>query len=199
MIKFNELRVSSINKKLIIDVSVLGLDYYTDVYIDKVIIDSQNTFISTIGPSNNPIFSYTIPETPPEINTDLPGATYTTDYGNIKNLRLELTEAQLTNNPVNINLFFVYIITKGAPALDTPQGMDSGFVIGVVGDLQPIYETSLSYLKELNESSYISMGLIDYILKVNALNLAFKTCNYILAIKYWKKFFNAKIPTILLN
>ena len=54
MIKFNELRISS-NRYLIIDVSVKNEDYYKDVYIKSVSVDTQDTYIDS-GPSNNPIF-----------------------------------------------------------------------------------------------------------------------------------------------
>lgn len=60
MIQFNELRVSPDGKKLIIDASVKDLQYYNDVYIDAIIIDTQDTYVAN-GSSTNPIFSYEVP------------------------------------------------------------------------------------------------------------------------------------------
>jgi hypothetical protein len=40
MIQFNDLKITSDGKTLIIDVSVKDLDYYTNVFLDSIIIDS---------------------------------------------------------------------------------------------------------------------------------------------------------------
>ena len=63
MIEFQELRVSPDGKRLIIDASVKDLQYYDDVYIDAVIIDTQDTYVAN-GPSTNPIFSYEVQTLP---------------------------------------------------------------------------------------------------------------------------------------
>ena len=59
MVQFNELRITPDNKELIIDVSVKDLDIYTNVYLDYIMIDNQDTFIED-GPSDNPIYTHTI-------------------------------------------------------------------------------------------------------------------------------------------
>ena len=59
MVNFNELRVSPDRKNLIIDVSIKDLSYYENVYIDSIIIDTQDTYIPS-GPSNSPIFTYEV-------------------------------------------------------------------------------------------------------------------------------------------
>ena len=48
MVQFNELRITPDNKELIIDVSVKDLDIYTNVYLDYIMIDNQDTFIEDI-------------------------------------------------------------------------------------------------------------------------------------------------------
>ena len=40
MIRFNELRVTSDRKHLVIDVQIEELDYYQDVFLDTIIIDT---------------------------------------------------------------------------------------------------------------------------------------------------------------
>ena len=43
MIQFNELRISQSGDRLIIDVSVKDLEYYTNVYLSEILIDTQDT------------------------------------------------------------------------------------------------------------------------------------------------------------
>lgn len=54
MIKFTDLRVTKDGKQLIIGAKVKEDSYYNDVYIDKVIIDTEETFSPT-GPSSQGI------------------------------------------------------------------------------------------------------------------------------------------------
>lgn len=208
MIKFNELRISECSKKLIVDVSVSALSYFNNVYIDKIIIDNQDTYIGT-GPSSTPIFEFTVPETLTQvfekedvINPILDEAdedfVYTSDYGNIKTLRLEIPES-LLQNQLNSTLFFVYIITKGTPASNTPCGFDDVYTLSVVSNIYQFYSKGLELLREIEQKCNISPGLIDFILKVNGLDLALKTCNYPIAIKYWNKFFKGDYFKTLTN
>lgn len=207
MINFNELRISECDKKLVIDISVSPLSYYTDVYIDKIIIDTQDTYIGT-GPSANPIYQYIVPETSEQafekqdvIGAVLAGGTdnpvYSTYYGNIKSLRLEIPELLLA--PFDSTMLFVYVLVKGAPASETPCGMDNIYTLGVTTDLTKFYIKSMNFLKEIDNNCNISNGLIDFILKMNGLDIALKTCNYPLAIKYWNKFFKGSYFTSLTN
>ena len=58
MIKFTDLRVQK--EHLIIAAEVEEIeDYFDDVYIDKIFVDTQDTFI-TSGPSANTIYSATV-------------------------------------------------------------------------------------------------------------------------------------------
>ena len=70
MVTFQELRITPDGQKLIIDVSVKDLEYYTNVYLDTVQIDTQDTFVES-GPSSEVVYSKTI-------------------EGNTKSVRLEL-------------------------------------------------------------------------------------------------------------
>lgn len=169
MIKFNDLRVNDCDKTLIIDASVLSLAYYTNVYIDSIIIDTQDTYIRT-GPSSNAIYTHTV-------------------AGNNKTARIELTTADLGDINMDNTLFFVYVVAKGTPAPNTPCGMDNINTIGTVSNLYPIYKTAITLLSEADNTSCSAINLINFIIKMNGLDLALKTCNYQTAIKYWNKFF----------
>lgn len=178
MIQFNKLEILSEESKLVIDVSVKDLDYYFDVYIGEIIIDTQDTFIES-GPSSKPIYSKII-------------------TGNIKSVQLELDKGDLLS--LNDNIFFVYIKTKGTPTPDTPCGKDNEITLGVAVNLYPIYQQAFNYIKELSNTCSIPKNFINYILQFKAFQLSLKTSHYVEAIKYWKKFYqNIKEYSITTN
>ena len=49
MINFKELRISECDNSLIIDVEVKDDSYYENIYIDQIIIDTQDTYLGS-GP-----------------------------------------------------------------------------------------------------------------------------------------------------
>lgn len=168
MIKFNELKITPDGKNLIIDISVKDYRYYDDITIDKVIIDTQDTFIIN-GPSDSPLYSYTV-------------------EGEEKNIRIELNNIAV---PLN-NMLFVYVVAKGTPSPDTPCGYDNNIVMQTVVDLYPFYQETLCYLNEINKDCNIPRNFINMILRLKALELCVRTGNYLKAIKYWNKFFSGK-------
>lgn len=76
MIKFTDLRVTKDGKQLIIGAKVKEDSYYDNVYIDKVVIDTEETFNPT-GPSDNGIEIQVSREI--DVST-LPPATYVGIY-----------------------------------------------------------------------------------------------------------------------
>lgn len=192
MIQFNELRITHDGKKLVIDASVKDLNYYNDVYIDAIIIDSQNTYVSN-GPSSKPLFYYEISNpnvtvTYPEYNGYVPSRQGNSEDINEKRVRLEL-DSKILGDSISTNLFFVYVIAKGTPSPDTPCGMDNQTTLGVVADLYPYYRSVMNGIKEISNECEIPRTFIDNLLRFKALELSLKTGNYIQAIKYWNKFF----------
>lgn len=179
MIKFNELRVTSDGKKLIIDTSVKDLQYYNDVYIDAIIIDTQDTYVSN-GPSTNPIFHH-------EISISNEHGPIITEEGE-KRVRLELDSTALGVSLCD-TLFFVYVIVKGTPSVDTPCGMDNQTTMGVVANLYPFYRAMVNYMKEVEDECEIPKNFIDALLRFKALELSIRTGHYAQAIKYWNKLF----------
>lgn len=175
MIKFQELKVTKDGKHLIIDAVVKSLQYYKDIYIDAIIIDTQDTFISN-GPSSNPIYYYEIPKSN---NPEIVGQ---------KEVRLELDYMDLGVD-INKTLFFVYIIAKGTPAANTPCNMDNATTLGVTANLYNYYNYMLQSMKEIENDCVIPKNFIDSILRFKALELSIKTGHYPQAIKYWNKFF----------
>lgn len=79
--------------------------------------------------------------------------------------------------------------------LDTPCGADI-IDMAAVYDRNVLLDKGLGYLKELGDTCEISRGFVDFILKRHALDMAIATCNYSIAIKYWKMLTIIKGTTI---
>lgn len=78
---------------------------------------------------------------------------------------------------------------------DTPCGADV-IDMAAVYDRNVLLDKGLGYLKELGDTCEISRGFVDFILKRHALDMAIATCNYSVAIKYWKMLTMVKGTTI---
>ena len=78
---------------------------------------------------------------------------------------------------------------------DTPCGADI-IDMAAVYDRNVLLDKGLGYLKELGDTCEISRGFVDFILKRHALDMAIATCNYSIAIKYWKMLTMIKGTTI---
>lgn len=165
MINFNELRITPDGRYLIVDVQVQDLDYYKDVYLDSIHIDTQQTFIET-GPSNKPIYSYIV-----------------SDDEQFKHIRQFIDIDSIGNN-----IFFVWVVTKGNPIEDTPCGMKDAVTLGVVYNKLPIYNISMKYINSI-EGCNISREFMDFIFRKKAFETCLEVGNYNQAIKYWNKFF----------
>ena len=212
MVQFNELRITPDGKNLIIDVSIDDLKYYSNVFIDSVIIDNEETF-SPSGPSSNPIYSYTVDESGEPVFSSLTDSPcnpilcdedntpcIVSNLGNTKNLRLVLNSLDFVNQQdLNTGLFFVYVNVRGIPSPDTPCGLDNESTIGIVFNKVDLYRICMGYFRELESTCNIPKGFIDFILRMKGLELSIKTGNYIQAIKYWNKFFKGKSVTSISN
>lgn len=199
MIEFRELRITSDGKYLIIDAAVKEHSYYENVFIDSIVIDTQDTYVQN-GPSNNPVYQYKVEEdgvqnlyaipeecscNPVLIDEDK-SYCFTYGYEEGRHVRLMLSTKDI---PLN-NMLFVYAVAKGTPSPDTPCGLDNSIVMQTVVDLYPFYQNTLCFLKELNNDCEVPKGFTDMILRLKALELCIRTGNYPQAIKYWKKFFS---------
>lgn len=197
MLEFRELRITPDGNHLIIDVAVREHSYYENVFIDSIIIDTQDTYVQN-GPSSKPIYQYKVEEDgvqnlyalPEECSCDPvlldedKSYCFTYGYEEGSHVRLVLSAKDI---PLN-NMLFVYAIAKGTPSPDTPCGMDNSIKMSTVVNLYPIYQESIRYIRELNCDCDIPRDFINMILRYKAIELCIKTGNYTQAIKYWKKF-----------
>ena len=124
MIQFNDLKFLT-SKTLRINAEVIDLGYYNNVYIESIIIDTEDT-VSETGPSDNPPFILNLGTPVKKINTTI----------NVAPL--------LDNGP---KMLFVYLRCTGVPAGDTPCGLDNQDTMQPVVDYQSVYNTALKLAK----------------------------------------------------
>lgn len=182
MIKFKELRVH--NGHLLISAEVRTLEkniggtivnYYENVYISQIKIDNQDTFIST-GPSDNLIYEGEVyAEGTKEITLDI----------DVTDLNPEFQSIDM-----NRTMFFVYAIAGGTPNPLTPCGLDNAVSLGVTFSLCPIYNETMQYVKEIENTCQLPKAFINKILQYKAIIYSINTGHYTQAAKYYKKFYS---------
>ena len=168
MIKFTELRVQKERLTIVAEVREIE-NYYDNVYIDKIIIDSQDTF-KTSGPSANPIYSVTV-------------------NGNEKKVSISLSSTELGGIDMNHTMFFVYGVAKGTPAPETPCGFDDTNSVGVTFSMCPIYNKTMGYIKEVENSCEIPKEFINMIIQLKAIQYSVDSGHFTQAVKYYNKFY----------
>ena len=80
------------------------------------------------------------------------------------------------------------------PSSNAPCGADSSLVVGFTYNRQPLYDKALCFISCLDDKCTIHKDFLDFMLKVDALEYAFKTSDFTEAIYYFKKFFSTKTP-----
>lgn len=168
MVEFNKLLVIPYNKGIYLDVQVMNLPYFTDVYLDSITIDTQDTFKSN-GISNTPVYTHKID-------------------GNQKGLQITITDTDLLVSNMEGTMFFVYVKVKGTPTMDTPCGLDEPTVLAVCVDSYKIYRRGIEYIQETYNNCSVPRNFTDFILRYKAFEMCLKTRDFPLAITYWKKF-----------
>lgn len=204
MIVLEQCRIDPEGKSLIIEASIENLSYYKDVYIESVIIDTNDTY-SPNGPSENFVYHQDyeitalktgVKEKCSSIKVDEDcncADVCTLEKRGTKRIHLCLSAKDLKLSNLNDNIFFVYIVANGIPAITTPCGMDNSFVMGIAVNLRPIYNMAMQYIKELESTCSIPKRFIDMILRIKAFDLSLRTGNYSVAFKQWDKLFKNKI------
>jgi hypothetical protein len=189
MIHFNELRITEDNKSLIIDVSVDSDSCFSDVTLDTIIIDNQNTYIDN-GPSSNPILSINIKEYYTKVLTES-SCEYAQVYSESQEYKCYIKDSKNIRLLINLedynikstDILFVYVISEGTPTCEIVKP----YILGTVVNLYYIYTNAMNYIRETECNCSIPKNFIDFILRLKALELCIKTGNYIKAIKYWNK------------
>lgn len=169
MVQFQELKITVDGQTLIVDVAVKDLDYYADIYLDTISIDTQDTYVGS-GPSSNTVYKKTL-------------------EGDQKSIRLEIPNNEILAS-LKDNLLFVWVNTRGITKADTPCGMDNCLAVGVVMYPYTLYCNMLKVL-QLESKGYCSVpkNFIDFYLKYKGLQLSLLTGSYTNAINYYKDIF----------
>lgn len=177
--------------KLFIEAEIENLSYYDNVYIDSVIIDTDETFVEN-GPSESAIFTYQLDS---ELS-DTTDCTVVEVSSDNKKIKLYLTAKDLGISTFTDNIFFIYVIATGTPDSCTPCGMDNATTLGIAIDMRVIYNSLMSHIRELADKCDTPRNLIDAYLRFKMIETALKTGNYLTAISYWQKFFQGNISSI---
>lgn len=183
MIRFNELKIE--DNYIIIDVQIEEEKYFKDMYIDSIVIDTQDTFIAN-GPSSKAIYTKTF-NTDTDINKE--EIIYTQGTDKYNRVRIYIDGKNL-NVDIHKTMFFVYVIAEGTPSAYTPCRWDENKALHTLVDTQVLYNNMIQYVKELNKDCSTPNNFINAILQFNAIDLALKTNQYPLAIDLWKKFYS---------
>ena len=179
MIKFNELRISLDNSKLYIEAEVLSDNYYKNVGITSVQIDTQDTFAANTN----------IPSSKPKYIKEISNTNETP----VKKIALCLNDYDLPSISLKDDILYIWVTTDENITGEPPCGMDIPRKLGVCINWQYIYNLGLSFIKEVSSTCNIEDGFIDFILRYKAVLLAIKTGHYTVANKYWNKFFKNKV------
>lgn len=209
MIKINELLVHPTINKLIVDVEIDSLSYYTGMFIKDIKIDTSKTFKST-GASDK-AYTYNATELPSldmiDLNIDaafegnLPYAEdIETEFKNgRKRVRLILDTKALNINNMN-ELFFIYVTTDGVIDPSTPCYLDNRCYTLVtynelhVKDNFMYFVSNLANLHDLcgkcsNVYSSLNQEFMGAILNYNAFKMSIDTGRFVYAVKLWNKLF----------
>ena len=179
MLRFNELRITSDNKCLIVDVQVEGLSYFNNVKIDSILLDTQNTWLSS-GPSDKSVLLYSQDSSSLDTVNDSTG----------KRVRLEVEKPLIS--PSENNMYFVYVVAdiSNAPEVsEAPCDCNEDSIVGAVVNLHTLYSTLMDGIREIENFCDMPVNLINSFLREQVVEACLKTGNYPLAIKYWKEFF----------
>lgn len=183
MIRFNELKIE--DNYIIIDVQIEEEKYFKDMYIDSIVIDTQDTFIAN-GPSSKAIYTKTF-----NTDTDIKKEEIVYTQGTDKYNRVRLyIDGKDLNVDIHKTMFFVYVIAGGTPTANTPCRWDENKALHTLVDTQVLYNTMIQYVKELGRECSTPDNFINAILQFNAIDLALKTNQYPLAIELWKRFYS---------
>lgn len=193
MIRFNELKIE--DNYIIIDVQIEEEKYFKDMYIDSIVIDTQDTFIAN-GPSSKAIYTKTFNIDVDPIYENKQCAPvkkeeniYTQGIDKYNRVRIYIDSKDL-NVDIHKTMFFVYVIAGGTPAADTPCRWDENKALHTLVDTQVLYNNMIQYVKELSKDCSTPDNFINAILQFNAVDLALKTNQYPLAIDLWKRFYS---------
>ena len=183
MVLFDRLQISDSGRMLYIDIHVNKASYFDNIYIDKVIIKTQEQVSEAdpLSPGDEYIYNLSVE----------PG---------IKELHLALnasTDFEGVYKTLSDKLLFVYVVCKGTPDECTPCRLDEMTTLGVTFDESLLHQRVMQYTGQLADTCEIPKEFIDLIMLWNGFKSAIETEHYIPAIDFWKKLFDKRYNSSL--
>lgn len=183
---FDQLRISDDGKRMYINAHVNKADYFKDIYIDSIVIQTADKVSETNPglPTSDCIYIKKVDENAKELNLVLEAADLS------KSWETDPKAIAFGRGEMSNTLFFVYIKVKGTPGACTPCTLDEETTLGVVFDENVLHQRVMDYTKELVADCSVPSDFIDFILLWNAFKSAIETEHYISAIKFYGMLFN---------
>ena len=199
MIHYNNLYITE-DSKCLVDVAIDEESYYENIYLDKIAIDTQDTYVPN-GPSDKAKIFTIRKESLDKVYAD-GKEIYVDDHyiyvqgtDKLKHIKLYLTTQDLEVN-LSKDMLFVYTIATGTPAPDTPCNCDVNKILSIVYNDYEVYKSIIPLVKEISNECNNSVAFINKELQLKAIEYAIKSGNYLLAIKYWRKYFMNNINIV---
>ena len=88
-------------------------------------------------------------------------------------------------------MLFIYSTASGFIPEDKPDTIKyiTNTILNVVVNTYEVYKSIIPLIKEIGELCKDPISFIDRELQIKAVEYSIKNSNYLLAIKYWKKYF----------
>lgn len=170
MIQFNEARMTPDTKHIIVDVSIVNMSYYENVYVDAVILK----YIDKDG-NEQPV----------------PDGEFSRDNGRIgENVKRFRVYADIDS--ISYNLFIIHAYCTDGASPDTPCGMTATESTKAIYNTCPIYQNLMAGLRNLGDDCSPPQALMNQFFRYKAFQLAIETGDYDAAAKYWNQFFSRK-------
>lgn len=185
MIIFDQLRISDDGKRMYINAHVNKADYFNDIYIDSIVIQTADKVSETNPglPTSDYVYIKKAEENAKELNLVLEASDLSRSWES------DPKAIAFNRGDMSKTLFFVYIKCKGTPSSCTPCRLDEETTLGVVFDENVLHQRVMDYTKELVADCNVPTAFIDFILLWNAFKSAIETEHYIPAIKFFNMMF----------
>lgn len=185
MIIFDQLRISDDGKRMYINAHVNKADYFNDIYIDSIVIQTADKVSETDPglPTSDYVYIKKAEENAKELNLVLEASDLSRSWES------DPKAIAFGRGDMSKTLFFVYIKCKGTPGSCTPCRLDEETTLGVVFDENVLHQRVMDYTKELVADCNVPSAFIDFILLWNAFKSAIETEHYIPAIKFFNMMF----------
>ncbi len=185
MIIFDQLRISDDGKRMYINAHVNRADYFKDIYIDSIVIQTSDKVSETNPglPTSDYIYIKKADANAKELNLVLEAADLS------KSWETDAKAIAFNRGEMSNTLFFVYIKCKGTPDACTPCTLDEETTLGVVFDENTLHQKVMDYTKDLLNDCSVPSAFVNFILLWNAFKSAIETEHYVPAIKFFNLLF----------